>query len=143
MICIGLCVWWGGGYDDKIFYKNLRQMRALRARWRAKPAHVSRICYKNIFIKSEDLRIWEFWGKGIDLDTPKKYTFALVEVKWVFKYRDFSKIAVLFLCILFFCVFCNKKWSILRHFSMIFCVVLCCVVLCCDRLHKNIHKYII
>ena len=74
-------------------------------------------CYKNIcFIKSEDLRIWEFWEKGIDLDTPKKYTFALVEEKWVFKYRDFSKIAVLFLWILSFCVFCNKKWSILRYF---------------------------
>ena len=47
----------------------------------------------NLFIKSEDLRILE---KGIDLETPKKYTFALVEEKWVFKCRDFSKIAVLF-----------------------------------------------
>jgi len=48
---------------------------------------------------------WDFGGKGFDLETPKKYTFALVEVKWVLFCMDFSKIAVLFLCILIFVFF--------------------------------------
>ena len=50
------------------------------------------------------------------METPKKYTFALVEVKWVFISMDFSKIAVLFLCILIFVFFATKKSWILRHF---------------------------
>ena len=45
----------------------------------------------------------------MDLETPKKYTFALVEVKWVFNYRDFSKIAVLFFMYFVFCVFLQQK----------------------------------
>ena len=35
------------------------------------------------------LGFWDFGEKGIDLETPKKYTFALVEVKWVFICMDF------------------------------------------------------
>ena len=42
------------------------------------------------------------------METPKKYTFALVEVKWVLFCMDFSKIAVLFLCILIFVFFATK-----------------------------------
>ena len=50
---------------------------------------------------------WDFGEKGIDLETPKKYTFALVEEKWVLFCMDFSKIAVLFLCFLIFVFFCG------------------------------------
>ena len=49
----------------------------------------------------------QFFENGFELDTLKKYTFALVEEKWVFIYIDFSKIAVLFLWILLFVFFCG------------------------------------
>ena len=62
---------------------------------------------------------WDFWEKGFELETPKKYTFALVEEKWVFKYRVFSKIAVLFLWILFFVFFVDFETKYHR-FLMIF-----------------------
>ena len=52
------------------------------------------------------LGFWDFWEKGFHLETPKKYTFALVEEKWVLFCMDFSKIAVLFFM---YFDFCNKK----------------------------------
>ena len=61
---------------------------------------------------------WDFGGKGFDLETPKKYTFALVEVKWVFNYRDFSKIAVLFLCILIFATKNDRFWMFFEEESL-------------------------
>ena len=51
------------------------------------------------------LRILE---KGFDLETPKKYTFALEGFHWVFICIDFSKIAVLFFCRFSFFVFLHR-----------------------------------
>ena len=82
----------------------------------AKRRHGSQICYKNIYE-------WLFWiigslrilEKGFDLETPKKYTFALDGFHWVLFSMDFWKIAVLFLCILIFVFFATKNdrfWDI-------------------------------
>ena len=115
MIYIGLCVWWG--YEDirisflQEFETNARPSGAL--------AGEARPCLPDLLQKyihkiwgSEDQRIWEFWEKGFDLETPKKYTFALVEVKWVFICMDFSKIAVLFFMDFDFCIFFCGFWDI-------------------------------
>ena len=98
------------GYEDKFFYKNLRQMRALRARWRAKPAHVSRICYKNIFIKSEDQRIWgsedlRILGKGIWFGDPQKIHFCFGRSKMGFHLYGFLKNCSTFFMDFDFCIF--------------------------------------